>query len=610
MFGWNHFKTSSSTSVRNREQQTNLDSLAHWIWFKINREGDSTTGRAGSNLKSEVDSAASDWFSWERYGWLVETLIITACFFAYGGQPAPDVNESHYLTKAKHFWDRGYCPDDLFLASSFTHWLFYVSCGWLTKFVSLTTFAWVGRTIIWSLLAFAWQRLSYAIVPLRLMSVLSALFFLLLNDRAHLAGEWVVGGFEAKGFAYFFVILALSFMVRGNWKVVWPLLGMGAAFHVLVGGWAVLACLFASVVVHIRRASNESRTVEFWQGQISDSWKSLLIGGLLALPGVVPPLVADFSATPEARAVAAEMYVAERISHHLDFAAFPVWNVARFALLIGFWGLLYVWLKNRLMLNPVIFHRKLEPLKDFATGALLISFGGLVLSGLADNGSEFCQGLLRFYWFRLADFAVPASVSLASCFVIAFWLELENDIFRRISSCIFTVCIFLAAAVMFVERNQTIIPEADLRSLPQYPADQKRFNETWRNWVKVCDWVESNTPVDAVFLTPSQQQTFKWYASRSEVVSWKDIPQDAESIVQWRERLNRIQLPQQSSELQLLTYSDDQLERLANDYGADYLVLPQRVYDLACENPTIGEPKFERVYPEDDSRSTFVVLKF
>jgi hypothetical protein len=579
--------------------------------FKVSRGGESGTGRGGSETASSPSLATrGPLHETGKYQWLLETLLIAVCFFLYAGQPAPDVNESHYLTKAKHFWDAGYCPGDLFLGSSFSHWLFYVCFGWMTKFMSLTAFAWTGRVLTWSLMAFAWQKLSHAIVPLKFMSVLSALFFLLLNDKFHLAGEWVVGGFEAKGFAYFFVILGLSQLVKGNWKYVWPLLGAASAFHVLVGGWAVLACLFASVVVQVRRASNRSTTLEFWKVRTNDWWIPLVIGGLLALAGILPPLISDFGATAADKQFASEVYVGQRIAHHLDFDAFPTWHVARFAILIAFWGLLYQWLRSRLMLNPVIFHRKLEPLQDFATGALLISFLGLIISGLADSGNAFCAGLLKFYWFRLADFAMPATISLASCFVIAFWLELENDVFRRASSVIFTVCVFLAAGLLFLERHQLQIPNADVRSLPQYPESETRFRESWQNWVKVCDWIRNSTPEDAVFITPHQQQTFKWYALRTEVVSWKDIPQDAKSIVQWHQRLREIQDPQQYSEMEILMYTDEQLSGLAKKYGANYLLMPQSVYDLACSDAEYGKPKFECVYPTEGQKATWVVLKF
>ena len=199
--------------------------------------------------------------------------------------------------------------------------------------------------------------------------------------------------------------------------------------------------------------------------------------------------------------------------------------------------------------------------------------------------------------------------------MIAFWLERSRDVFRKASSLVFVVCILLASILLFVERNEKRIPWADVRSLPQYPNEDQRFRESWENWVDLCDWVGGNTPADAAFITPYQQQTFKWYAGRSEVVSWKDIPQDAASMVEWDRRRKEIQVPQQSSELGMLAYSDERLSQLARRYGADFLVLPQVIYELAAADPDIGRPRFECVYPLSTNngstlpRSTWVVLK-
>lgn len=584
------------------------------ISFKINRDPSQSTGHKPDQVLGKGGSQSPDpgesGQKGARWFWIVEALLVATCFLMYAGTPPPDVNESHYLTKAAHFWNRAWCPGDLFLGSAFSHWLFYVMFGWLTKFMSLTAFAWTGRVITCLLMGFAWHRLSHAIVPFRFMSVLSALFFLVLNERFHLAGEWVVGGFEAKGIAYALVIWALSYVVTGKWKFVWPLLGLASAFHVLVGGWAVLACFFCCGAGWIRRAGERSLDGEFWKDRLSENITGLLAGGAIALIGILPPILGDMDASRETVQRAHEIYVSQRISHHLDFGAFPIWHIARFALLCCLWAMLYVWLKKRLLLNPLIFHRKLEPMKDFAAGALVISFGGLLLSGLAERGNMFCQGLLRFYWFRLSDFAIPASVSLACCFVIVYWLEREKNVSRRLSCVLFVVCILLAGILMIRERHQPGIPYADLRSLPRHVDDDQHFRESWQNWVKVCHWIRDNTPENSVFITPCQQQTFKWHANRSEVYCWKDIPQEALGVVEWDRRYRRLHQVQQTSDLELLSFTDDVLLKIADDYAADYLVLPQRVYDVACGDPAVGKPRFTLVYPQEGVKASYVVLQF
>ena len=46
---------------------------------------------------------------------VLEVLLILALFFVTHGDLPPDVNEGHYLGKAKHYWNPAWCPEDHFL---------------------------------------------------------------------------------------------------------------------------------------------------------------------------------------------------------------------------------------------------------------------------------------------------------------------------------------------------------------------------------------------------------------------------------------------------------------------------------------------------------------
>ena len=73
------------------------------------------------------------------------------------------------------------------------------------------------------------------------------------------------------------------------------------------------------------------------------------------------------------------------------------------------------------------------------------------------------------------------------------------------------------------------------------PNPAKMDQQNWLAFVDACHWIERNTPRDALFLTPrSKSVGFKWYAQRAEYVTWKDCPQDAAGIIEWKERLTRI----------------------------------------------------------------------
>ena len=560
-----------------------------------------TDSRHSSSSKPVTDRQNTVW----RY---LEMVLIFISFALLAGQLPPDVNESHYLTKAKHYWDPDWCPGDIFLGSSFAHWIFYVTTGWLTKLFSLSVVAWIGRCVTWAMLAFAWQRFSWKLVPTCGMSVLSAIFFLMLNERFHLAGEWVVGGFEAKGFAYFFILMALGNIVQRRWRFAWPLLGAATAFHVLVGGWGFIAATFAWLAMRWTEI-DRFRSRRLWFQNSTQKFRSQLLpycaGAAIGLLGVIPPLMADQASNSATSTAAQFVYVNHRISHHLTFGAFPVWHVARFALIIVFCYLLSCWLKSR---SHSMFRRML-PLYFFCFASLIFSFGGLLLSGIAEQNEQLAQwsaGLLRFYWFRLSDFAIPAATAMSSCLVINTWLSNDRRILTRLSFAVFVGCILAATGLLVVEKFAEPRPRADVQSLPDYENDRRKTMDTYHNWTKACRWIAANTPPSACFITPHQQQTFKWYAGRSEVVCWKDIPQDPEGIEEWTQRLNILYEVQRDFEAGLMSYTDEQLNEIATRYGATHLLIPQRAVDLA-ETPTT----LKQIYPEDRSeKSTYVVFEF
>ncbi|MEM7456954.1 MAG: DUF6798 domain-containing protein, partial [Planctomycetota bacterium] len=199
----------------------------------------------------------------------------------------------------------------------------------------------------------------------------------------------------------------------------------------------------------------------------------------------------------------------------------------------------------------------------------------------------------------------PAAFSISASVVLGHWIHNRFASNRtRLSAIAICLLILTATGMLIVERNEDPRPRADQRSLPDYEGQPRRTQETYENWLRVCDWVKQNTPEDAVFITPSDQQTFKWYAGRTEVACWKDIPQDAASILQWSNRLPDVFFPQQRFEQGLMSYTDEQLINLAGKYGADYLLLPQKHIDLA--RPPTG---LNQVYPESGRKSTYVVLQ-
>ncbi|HET6880361.1 MAG TPA: DUF6798 domain-containing protein, partial [Pirellulales bacterium] len=484
---------------------------------------------------------------------VLEIALVCVVFAMQAGWPTPDVNEPHYIGKARHYWDPSWAADDFFFQSADTHLVFYLTCGWITRCLSLSAAAWVGRTITWLLIATAWQRLCQAVVGRPGWAAFSAALFLAFNVGCHLAGEWVVGGFEAKGLAYALVFAALTAFVEGRWNLAFLLLGGASAFHVLVGGWSVVALGLCWIISHDRPP-------------LGRLLPGIVGGALLAAPGVVPALALNWGVESQIVAEANDIYVFRRLPHHL------VPNSFRWPFIVRYLAMLLVWLALAWKEDQPL---RVRHINTFTVAALAISLAGMVLSAVMTNDLEWKAAVLRYYWFRLADVITPASVALMAAANLAGGQSPKSKVqspkFWWRAGGWLTVC---TALVVYGREDYAAwrlfqsVPRAD-------KSDKVLSHEAWRD---VCLWMAENTPRDALAITPRMAQSFTWYSGRGQVVSWKDLPQDAEDVVRWWQRLEDIYgMPHPEFQGRwhesLAELSPERLRSLGQKYHADYLVV-------------------------------------
>jgi hypothetical protein len=60
----------------------------------------------------------------------------------------------------------------------------------------------------------------------------------------------------------------------------------------------------------------------------------------------------------------------------------------------------------------------------------------------------------------------------------------------------------------FQTLTRTEMAEANYRSLPVRDKTPEERELIYQDWLRVCGWVEKNTPEDGLWLTPRHQQTF------------------------------------------------------------------------------------------------------
>jgi hypothetical protein len=445
-----------------------------------------------------------------RQQWL-EIALIFLVFFTVAGEPAPAVNEPHYLSKAKHYWNPEWCEGDLFLESADAHLTFYWTLGILTRWFSLPTVAWIGRTVAWLALAWSWQRLSSRVVPMRWASVITSLLMLWLIAKCNFAGEWIVGGIEGKCFAYAFVIWGLSELAVGNWRFVWPLLGLAAAFHVLVGGWSVIAA--AGVWILEPRATRPT---------LVKMVPSLLLGGVLALLGVFPGLLLTANVPPEVAAKANRIYVFDRLPHHLAPLQLPAEELSRRIQRFGILILAFAWLSwYRAQYEAA--NNALLRIQNWALLSLAISLSGMAWELVTLNQPGLSASVLKYYWFRLADIAVPLAVALSLGAVLK--SALQNQ--QRLAAIISAVTMATACFWLITTSTTRYAESTDINT---YAAIHDY------GWREACHWANENTTPDSLFMVPRRSYDFRWYAQRPVFFTWKDVPQDAVSLNKWWKR--------------------------------------------------------------------------
>lgn len=500
--------------------------------------------------------------------WLAVALVLVV-FFVVGGAPVPHNNETHYLAKAKHYWQPEWCAGDMFLESADAHLAFYWTVGWLTNWFDLPTVAWIGRCVAWLLLAISWQRLSATVSSLPLRAVLSAMLLTSLIEWTNFAGEWVVGGVEGKCFAYAFIFWGLAAMVEGRWNRAWPLFGLASAFHVVVGGWATLLA-GGLWLCQSRPARTPLVKMLPW----------LMLGGLISLAGVVPALQLTRDVPAETVLAGNQIYVFDRLPHHLAPLTMVPEELGRKALRFSLLLVGFAWLHFLVVRQPVQqdqedgSRQRWLLLAQFAVATLLLSAVGLAWELATWNNHQLAARFLKFYPFRLADVAVPLATATGVVWLVDRLLHRET-----------ALSIVLLVLALGLPLTDLLLTSRTRLENPVPPADRRLRDQV--AWVQACYWAREHSPEGSLFLVPRFGQSFKWNAHRPDLITWKDMPQNATDLLRWRERYYEVhyhfdQEGKYVAYRSLAAQGTARIKALAEKYALDFV--------LTAEYPPLDLP--------------------
>ncbi|MEE8450800.1 MAG: DUF6798 domain-containing protein, partial [Thermoguttaceae bacterium] len=344
------------------------------------------------------------------------------------------------------------------------------------------------------------------------------------------------------------------------------------------GGWAVVALCLTWLLLGRERPTLRS------------TWPAIVLGFILSLPGLVPSVMLNWGTDGEVVRWANQVYVYGRLAHHLAPGQLPNIFVLRFALLFVLWLILSL---ATLGAREALEDGGLRRFRTFVGATVAIALVGVAIAPLAHVDPALSAGLLRFYWFRLADVAVPVGVAMTGATLIVTMRQTQPIVARLL----LTLALVVGGVHLGIHAVERSIPT-------QPPADRLPDYVGWRH---ACDWIADSgeIPRDAKFLTPRMAQTFKWYTGRGEVANWKEVPQDAEAIKEWWARISDLHAtgsndPTEYWRPSLVELGAGRLQELGAKYEADYV--------LTFSRPRLPLPI---VYPVDGlhRNRTYVVYK-
>lgn len=172
----------------------------------------------------------------------------------------------------------------------------------------------------------------------------------------------------------------------------------------------------------------------------------------------------------------------------------------------------------------------------------------------------------------------PIIVFLILCLILAVYRIASRVFAERQRQIIHFAGIILILALLVISWNRQL----GFNPIPRDDAD----------YLAACQWISdpANTPVDAVFLVPPQEQTFRLHAQRAIVVNFKAVPQLGAELPIWRDRLQDVlelndlrSLPTpfdqtlEAIRRRYETRSTKYLLEVAHHYNARYILIGRRL---------------------------------
>lgn len=481
---------------------------------------------------------------------LWQTTVITAIlclrFLLEHNLGSGGWNEVDVMPLAKHHVDPAWISQDWYLNQTAGYRLLFNDIvGWLIVQFGFLAASIIGRLVCYSLVALGLVLIGHKL-KLSFLYLLLAIMACTCQgyNQGAIAGEWFVGGLEAKAFAYGLILIAIASMLERRYLAMTLLLGLATSFHVLVGGWAFLTTLGW---LCFRPSTRLSKLKEI-------GFLLMLVYGITSIFAI--PAVAQHLFTEESTSTISFspsfIYVFIRLGHHL--------NPFSWGIISWFKPIIYLLLLNQSikLLRAQKDREELNLRESEVFSSETVTRGNLAsVSAPSEAITVFNNGTIARL--ELGEFAlislIPFAIGLA---IVPFdrqgnWLQYYpfrfGDVMLPIITCLLTAGTLqsywskskkfsqrLARILIGLLVIQSGIFAYQAFGLQQFPSAQQEVNPQWKI---MSNWIRSHTPQDAIVVShPIELVNFSWLTERGTIAKIKLFPQTDQKIIEYYQRID------------------------------------------------------------------------
>lgn len=432
---------------------------------------------------------------WRKLFWIILLfLIIFIFFFRY----KISYNEMDVIPYALSVYLREWIPSDWYLNQSIPYrYFFSYPAGFLVDKFGFLQAIFIGRIISYLLISYALFSLIEALSSKRkyVVYILTITIQFYFFSYGIGAGEWMVGGFDTKVFAYGFVLLSFASFLSGHIKRGWFCAGLALSLHALIGTYHIF-CLLPSIILFQNRAAKR---------ELLKSFPLFLLGGIFGIYSIYQYLLEMSSGL---QTTGYDIYVNISVAHHVMPDHFP--------------SITWIYLFCFSVLNIFLIRSHQSSVQKrisiYALASVIFILIGLILFFLMGS-----THLLRYYFFRFGDVMLPL-MTLLSIAAIVEKLNFNQRLFK-FGSILFMVLL--------------IAPKVKYRLIQLTLNKEKILSRTSVDF-EMEAWINSNTKKSQVIITNPDDIYFYINCQRSAFVLLRQSPQSGKELTEWYKRLKAL----------------------------------------------------------------------